>query len=302
MNQELKLPVQPETKQGVTILRETRSTVKEYTHETVQSQEITTNIGVKQGKNGLPTPEGWSEHERRPYQPIIRCTTAAADRSLSSGAYRVLTIILFKGGGNGFSFDGIKVLVEKCGLKQSIIREHIQELKKLGYLCEQRRKGTSSIFTLGPLLVGLSNETKKSKVRRSTGGGAPVYRRRGAPVHRRSDNDNRSKTLEYPDIDNETNEEHKNIIRWFNTDDCKLIKSLVVDTEEKQELKPPDNNEVDWIIGDKIMRDCKISEYGPVGFGQIKFPTLEDISGVDNLPTFEPSQIWTILNGKEVTC
>ena len=65
-HQELKLPVQPETKQGEKILRETESTIKEYTPETAQSQEITTNIGVKQGKKGLPTPEGWSEHERRP--------------------------------------------------------------------------------------------------------------------------------------------------------------------------------------------------------------------------------------------
>jgi DNA-binding transcriptional ArsR family regulator len=237
------------------------------------------------GKKGLPTPEGWGEDEKRPYQPIIRCTTAAADRSLSSGAYRVLSIIVFKGGGNGFSFDGIEKLVEKCGLKQSIIREHIQELKRRGYLCEQRRKGTSSIYTLGPLLEGLSNETKKGKVRRSTGG--------GAPVHRRSDNDNLSKTLEYPDIDDETNEEHKNIIRWFDTDDCELIKALVVDTEEKQELKPPDNNEVDWIISDRTMRDCKISEYGPVGFGTEKYPAW------DNIPNVDTNEIWAILNGKE---
>ena len=121
--------------------------------------------------------------------------------------------------------------------------------------------------------------------------------------------DNNLKNQDNPVSDNGNYKREKKTKRkvkkgelWFDTDDCELIKALVVDTEEKQDLKPPDNNEVDWIIGDKIMRDCKISEYGPVGFGQIKFPTLDDISTFDNLLTFEPTQIWTILNGKEVTC
>ena len=39
MNQELKLPVQPETKQGVTILN---NNVKKYTPESAQSQVKTT--------------------------------------------------------------------------------------------------------------------------------------------------------------------------------------------------------------------------------------------------------------------
>ena len=124
-------------------------------------------MGSIMGEKGIPIPEGWAKGEKRPIDTCNTQKALAADTTLSSGAYRVMSMIILSGGDKGFSFDGIKSLVAKCGLKDRIVREHIQTLIKKGYLKEQKRNGTSSIFTFPPMLRELG-EAKKKKVRHSS--------------------------------------------------------------------------------------------------------------------------------------
>ncbi len=149
------------------------------------------------GKQGFPIPEGWEAGEKRPYRDRARNAKVNAAKDICSGAKVVGTTLISDGRTLGFSFSGIKVLQEACDQEERTIRRHIQELKKGGYLCEQRRKGTSSIFTLGPKLQGLELLTKEEGegVRTFLTESADIYDREGADIDVRTNNANMSEEL-----------------------------------------------------------------------------------------------------------
>ena len=232
------------------------------------------------------TPVGWEPGEKRPYNPIDIGKWIRKHGHVSNGAKVVMEEILDAGGKKGYSFPSMNTIADNCEMCRQNVWLRIQELEEAGHLCIDRTEGTSAVYRPSERLLDDVKKDKESRLssRVDKGcqveltGGVKQTLQVGCQVDFTGQIDNNPKDQENPVSDIGKYKREKKRKRkgkdWFDNDYCESIKSLV-DTEEKQDLKPPEDNEVDWIISDTNMRDCKISEYGPVGYGKVKYPVYE---------------------------